>query len=236
MAIKPMTDERQHEIDDKRVPVVIIQFAKWPVKGRVKTRLAKTMGDEAALAAHKLLTTVVYQNLSRADIGFLECWFDCLPEGSPIDFMGDEFLKNATPLMLQVGRDLGERMRHALILRLSQADKVLLVGSDCPAVCSDYLHEACLALEHHDAVLGPAEDGGYVLIGVSRRILSKLVSIEGNRDRFLSQISWGSASVLEETLENFKQCKVSYQLLPELWDVDDESDWQRFQDLPRKSG
>lgn len=220
--------KRQNNTDQHSVPVIIIQFAKWPVKGRVKTRLAKTLGDDLALEAHKLLTNTVYRNLSRAALGPVECWFDRLPADSLVDFMGDEFLHDAPKLMLQVGNNLGERMRHALLSRLSHADKVLLVGSDCPAVSSDYLREACQLLESYDTVLGPAEDGGYVLIGVSRSILEKSVVHAEFGQQFLSKISWGTPLVLEETLENFKKLELSVGLLPMLWDVDDEADWQRF--------
>jgi glycosyltransferase A (GT-A) superfamily protein (DUF2064 family) len=94
----------------------------------------------------------------------------------------------------------------------------VLIGCDCPPIDSAYLREAFAALDAHDLVLGPAEDGGYGLIGVR----SKVPAV-------FEDVAWGSDQVLARTLALCRAEGVGAAVLPEIWDVDDESGWQRFQ-------
>jgi len=118
---------------------------------------------------------------------------------------------------LQRGGDLGERMYHALAQGLSRGSAVVLVGSDCPGLCEQYLAEAFSALEDADVVLGPAQDGGFVLIGC-RQV----------RDGMLNGISWGRGEVLKQTLRQLATRGLSVALLTELYDVDTPADLQRW--------
>lgn len=211
------------QVDQKRA-VTIIQFAKWPIKGHVKTRLAKTLGDDAALLAHQRLTLSVLSNVVQSHLGVVELWFDQLLASSGPGFVRDTMIENEINLCEQQGADLGARMAHALISRLTDSENVILVGSDCPAVDSAYLASAIAALNDHDVVLGPAEDGGYVLIGLAQSACHKLPLLSG----FLSGIDWGQSMVLAQTITHLESLKLSYQLLEVLWDVDDEQDWNRF--------
>lgn len=142
----------------------IVVFAKAPVPGRVKTRLIPALGAEgaAALAARMLARTLA--EADRAGLGTPElcadpdpadpAWAGRLPEG---------------PLRLssQGEGDLGQRMARAAARVLGQSERILLIGTDCPALDAPRLTAAARALDAHDAVIHPAEDGGYVLLGLA---------------------------------------------------------------------
>jgi rSAM/selenodomain-associated transferase 1 len=118
---------------------------------------------------------------------------------------------------LQQGEDLGERMFHAASRALVQAESVLLLGTDCPGVTRDYLVRAFQALHRAEVVIGPAEDGGYVLLGL-RRVDRKL----------FRGLAWGTSSVLEQTLERVMALGWRHALLEPLWDVDRPRDVERL--------
>lgn len=197
---------------------LIIQFAKWPQRGKVKTRLAKTVGDQAALDAHIELTQAVLKNLTSSHIGSVELWFDQLPT-DPLET--NSLAKTAhacsVPIAYQSGVDLGARMYHALSCGLKTYKKVIIVGSDCPTVDTAYLTDAVNTLDKTDLVLGPAEDGGYVLLGA--RTLAPTL---------LDNIAWGLGSVLQSTIERADKLGLSYGLLDITWDVDEYDDYVRW--------
>ncbi len=199
--------------------LLIIQFAKWPRLGKVKTRLAQTIGNQAAFDVHVELTMNVLANLTSANLGTVELWFDQIlngEEGRQLMALCD---KTQVTVSTQCGVDLGERMYQALSKGLRNHDKVIIVGSDCPTVDEIYLMSAVSALDSSDLVLGPAEDGGYVLIG-ARKIHSEL----------FAGIEWGTSSVLEATSENAKKNRLSVKHLALTWDVDEYEDYLRWSD------
>lgn len=196
----------------------VLQFAKWPEPGRVKTRLASDLGEQGALDAHIKLTCTVLDNL--------------LAVGYPVQFWWDksepESRKYAAPILArleanrvrsfaQSGRNLGERMAAALDETLKFSDCAVIVGSDCPSVDADYVRQAFSALERADVVLGPSDDGGFVLIG-SRRVLGST----------LSNIDWGTDQALVQTNEALSAAGFQAVQLDERWDVDELTDWERF--------
>lgn len=197
---------------------LLIQFAKWPQLGKVKTRLAKKMGERAAYGAHIELTQAVLKNLTSSNAAAVECWFDQLSAENPESRMLTEYChKLSVPIAFQNGHDLGLRMYHALCYGLKSFENVIIVGSDCPTVDKSYLEQAIQTLETNDLVLGPAEDGGYVLIG-ARKI----------EPGMLDNIAWGEGSVLSSTLERAEQFGLTYKLLEETWDVDEHEDYLRW--------
>ena len=122
---------------------------------------------------------------------------------------------------LQHGLDLGMRMYHAMDKELKGSDKVILIGSDCPQLDDDYLKQAFAALESpRDIVLGPANDGGYFLIGAKR--VSPLL---------FKNISWGQASVLKETLSALDKLCFRPKVLDPLIDIDTIEDLKALRDL-----
>ena len=97
---------------------------------------------------------------------------------------------------------------------------MLLIGTDCPVLAPGHLQQAAHALLEHDVVLIPAEDGGYVLIGMRR-----LVPLA------FQNITWSTSEVMAQTRNQLKRATVTWQELPQLWDVDEPADWQRLQQL-----
>lgn len=212
-----------NEFTRSREPALVIQFAKWPCRGRVKTRLMPALGESGALSAHLSLTGEVLANLQGTGLP-LAFWWD---REAPLEHEGAGLLRqldaHGIPQRVQTGTDLGERMTRALRAGLEQYERVLIVGSDCPSVDPDYVHQALAQLEDTDLVLGPSEDGGYVLIGASRLLPG-----------LLDDIDWGTGSVLRQTLSRAAALGLSCACLPERWDVDEPEDWQRFLALSRR--
>ncbi len=202
------------------VPVQLIQFAKWPEAGRVKTRLEPLLGREGALEAHIRLTLTVLNNLAAT--------------GHPVNFYWDRPLTEppaeATPVLaaleaegvlqrVQSGADLGARMTSALAAGLTRADTAMIIGSDCPSVDNGYIEEAREALVEADLVFGPSDDGGYVLIG------ARTTSAE-----MLAGVAWGTADALEQSLAAAQKAGLRVATLSPRWDVDEPEDWARFTD------
>ena len=192
------------------------QFARYPEVGAVKKRLAATIGTKAACAVHEELLLRTGRRLLDAGVGDVELWLD-RPGQHPAltQLLG----LGARGPFIQQGNDLGERMQHALRAGLEKADAVVLVGSDCPDLDGDYLIAAFDALVEHDLVYGPAEDGGYVLVGCRR--LAPTV---------FADIPWGTDAVLEASLAAARRQRVAVAQLPPRYDVDTAEDLERWRE------
>ncbi|MES2819783.1 MAG: TIGR04282 family arsenosugar biosynthesis glycosyltransferase [Pseudomonadota bacterium] len=186
-------------------------LARAPEPGRVKTRLIPALGEEGASNLQRVL---VERALALPALAFSDR-FLWLAEG-PDEALEALAAAHGWTVVGQPAGDLGERMRCIVALGLAESEGVVLIGNDCPALDGDYLAAACDGLNRHDAVLGPAEDGGYVLLGLRR--------VDG---LLFEDMPWGTERVLELTRERLLQLGWSLGLLPVLWDVD------RPQDLPR---
>ena len=195
--------------------VAIAVFAKAPVAGGVKTRLAAVLGTEGAARLHERLVERALATAIAARLGPVELW--CAPDASH-PFFAQCAARFGVELRLQEGADLGERMHHAFDVALERHRALLLVGSDCPALEPRDLAAAAHALDTHDAVLIPAEDGGYVLVGLAR---SDASLFEG--------VAWGTAAVMEETRARLVAAGLRWATLPALWDVDRVEDYARLQ-------
>lgn len=209
-----MYEDQKPDGDD----VLLIQFAKWPRLGRVKTRLAAALGEEGALAAHLRLTLTVLANL-RATGRPLQFFWDSVVT-SPPPAAGTVLAaleRHRIPQRIQQGQDLGTRMTRALEQGLREYSQVIIVGSDCPSVDADYIASAVSALSRSDVVLGPSDDGGYVLLGA-----------RATHPDMLAGITWGTAQVCEATAAQLARSGLSHELLATRWDVDEPEDWARF--------
>ena len=197
-------------------PILCI-FARAPVRGRVKSRLAAEIGDDAALAAHVELVEHALARLARIEGLTSELWLD------DADDPGARRWANgwSLPVRRQVGADLGERMHHALDACLTAGRTGVLVGTDCPTIDATYVRQAAAALLDHDVVLGPAMDGGYGLVGVARPV-----------PELFRDIAWGSGKVLSETLRRAECAGRTVALLREVWDVDTAKDWRLYRAGP----
>lgn len=190
---------------------LIIQFAKFPRLGAVKTRLQPALGQQGCYQLHiKLVNHVngVLQTVSADHMLFL----DQLGSLPAIDNIAIH-----TPIMLQQGEDLGARMENAMAWGLKHYQKVIIVGSDCPAITGQHYSEVMAGLENNDHVFVPAEDGGYVLIG-AKKVFTPIYN----------KMPWGTEQVMEKTLQKLHESGEIFLLLDNLWDVDRQQDYERL--------
>jgi rSAM/selenodomain-associated transferase 1 len=181
---------------------MIIVFAKAPVPGKAKTRLVPALGEWGAARLHERLTRHAVRTALAAGCGRVE--IHGTRRHSFFDSLG-------LPFRVQRGRDLGERMHHAL----GRNPGAILIGTDCPALtAADLRRAARLLCGGYEAVLAPAEDGGYALIAL-RRVAPEI----------FRNIAWGTSSVYEETVKRLAGYR--WRALRTVWDVD------RPEDLPR---
>jgi rSAM/selenodomain-associated transferase 1 len=193
----------------------VIVFAKAPVAGRVKTRLVESLGANGACQLYERLASHTLRTALGSGAGPVSLW--CAPSADHPFFRrcADEF---NVELRKQSGGDLGRRMADAFQKTLKGARQALLIGTDCPGLTGEDLREAAHALGHKaDAVIGPTEDGGYVLIGL-RTLAPSL--FEGVR--------WGTEQVLSETRRRLRNLGWVWHELPVRWDVDRPEDVTRL--------
>ncbi|OOZ37704.1 TIGR04282 family arsenosugar biosynthesis glycosyltransferase [Solemya velesiana gill symbiont] len=193
----------------------LLIFAKAPIAGLAKTRLAPALGHEGAADFYAGLLHETVSKFSACEIAPIACW--CAPNTDHPLF--NSFRReHGITLEVQKGRDLGERMATAAATALEKSTSVVLIGGDCPLLTPGHLEQALLWLEGGaDAVLGPAEDGGYVLLGLSRF-----------DEHLFQDISWGESEVLETTRSRLSDLGWSWQELDTLWDVDRPEDLVRY--------
>ena len=193
----------------------IAVFAKAPVPGAVKTRLAGVLGADAAASLHAGLVRHALSTAVRARLGALSLW--CAPDTVHPFFVrcAEEFGARLEP---QRGDDLGARMRNAFEPAWRDGTRLLVIGADCPALGAPHLHAAAQALLGKDAVFVPAEDGGYVLVGLARAIAG-----------VFEDVPWGTAAVMTRTRERLRAAGASWTELAPLWDVDRPDDYARLQ-------
>ncbi len=201
----------------------VLVFAKAPVPGRVKTRLVPALGEDGAAQLHRELVERTLETASMAGLGAIELC--CAPDTSDAFFSACA-KRYGLRLRAQGEGDLGMCMARALTRALASGTPGLLIGCDCPVLTPAYLREAAAALAGGaDAVFGPAEDGGYVLVGLARMPTARL----------FENISWGTASVMQETRARLGQLGWRWRELATLWDVDRPEDLPRLHRLPNIS-
>lgn len=189
----------------------LILFAREPVAGQVKTRLIPALGAEGAARLYRQLLGIALRAASATPCAQRQLW--CT--GAPTE--GGECARLAAvhgcTWHRQSAGDLGARMAAALAEALAATDRAVLIGSDCPDYDAAYLRAAFAALDDHDAVLGPAADGGYVLIGLRRPAPA-----------LFADIHWSSAAVLAETRAALGRIGLAWTELPTLRDLDQPED------------
>ncbi len=205
----------------RRATDVVLQiFAKNPVPGHVKTRLATAIGTREAAALYTRLVEMTLATAAAARatgvVDRIELWCAPDPDADAFAAWRDRF---GVALRAQSGDDLGARMRNALESAVGNEARAILIGTDCPVLDVDYLAQAAAALDGHDAVFGPAEDGGYALVGLARRI-----------DAF-SGIPWSAPTTMAATRAKLAAQRATWQELPLLWDIDEPADLIRWQAL-----
>lgn len=192
---------------------LLIIFVKNSIAGKVKTRLAATLGPEKALEIYQILLKRTYDITIGLPVARAVFYSDYIEE----DIWSPPFYEK----FVQAGGDLGERMYHAFAQGFAAGyEQICIIGSDCYELTEEILQQAFEKLNQNDVVIGPADDGGYYLLGM------KSLSAAFFKDKI-----WSSSSVLPDTLNNVKQAGQTIALLPLLTDVDEEKDLSTIPDL-----
>ena len=190
-------------------------FAKAPVPGSVKTRLAALLGAEGAAELHAGLVRHALATAVASGVGEVELW--CAPDERHAFFASCAADFGAC-LRVQQGPDLGARMCAAFDDAFARDRALVLIGSDCPALAPADLAEAAAALAAHDVAVAPAEDGGYVMVAMARPVAG-----------LFADIAWGSSAVMEQTRGRLAAAGVPWKELAGSWDVDRPEDYARLQ-------
>jgi rSAM/selenodomain-associated transferase 1 len=193
----------------------ILVFCKAPIPGTVKTRLLSVLNPCEAADLYRKLARRMLDCAIDSSLADVELW--CFPDVSHTLFQ--QYEDRGVPLFQQQGTDLGERMYQAALHSLAQegVSKVLIIGADCPTLDEHYLETALSKLDDHDAVLGPAEDGGYGLIGLRKA-----------DPAVFSDITWSTSEVCADTCKKMNKLNYNWSLLPLIWDVDRPEDLTRL--------
>ena len=205
---------------DSLSQVQVAVFAKAPIPGLAKTRLMPTLGAPGAARLQRQFTRAAVHKAFAAGLGAVTLW--CAPDARHRFFRA---LRRATGIACRVqpDGDLGQRM-HAAFER-TQAPLVL-IGTDCPVLQAAHLRQAASALlDGDDVVVCPAEDGGYVLIGLREP-----------QAALFRGIAWSSAEVMAQTRAHAHSLRLKLRELETLWDVDVPEDFARLAALERASG
>jgi len=186
---------------------LLIIFYRNPELGKVKTRLAATVGDAKALAIYYKLASHTRTIASEVDCDRVVYYSEYIDTEDA--WPNKEYAKQ-----LQLGNTLGERMRNAFAWAFSKGyQRVSIIGTDCFELNQSILNKSFNALTYCDAVIGPAHDGGYYLLG-----MTKLFT-----EVFENKI-WSSSSVCSDTQDDFRKHQIKCEVLDTLTDVDDERD------------
>ena len=194
-------------------------LAKAPVAGLAKTRLIPLLGAAGAGRAQREFLLQTLRTAKQSCLGAVTLW--CAPSTQHVHFRAIERIFEVQTQQ-QPQADLGARMQTVFEAHFAKEPTrpLLLMGTDCPVLSPGHLQEAARALESHDLVLIPAEDGGYVLIGM--RIPVTIV---------FEDIDWSTDKVMQQTRQQLRRAGVTWHELPTLWDIDEPADWLRFQKL-----
>lgn len=195
----------------------VIVFQKNLELGKVKTRLATTLGEQKALEIYRELILKTYSQLSGVLDADIFVYFSAYEEQTGLQIPHE--------VAVQKGFGLGQKMKMAFEEIFTKGyRKAILIGTDCPELTAKILNQSLNSLQHHDAVFGPALDGGYYLIGLTKVI-----------DSLFENIPWSTEKVLQLTLEEAEKCNLYYQLLKTLRDIDTPEDWVYYQAKTQQS-
>lgn len=194
----------------------VIIFIKNPVHGKVKTRLAKTVGNDKALEVYLQLLEHT-KDVTQYVVHDRSLYYS--------DYIDDNDMwgNNDYAKYLQEGNDLGEKMLNAFKQTLGQGyNKALIIGSDCPEITGDHIDKAFKELDTHDTVIGPAKDGGYYLLGMKEVI----------EDVFTNK-EWSTENVMLDTISDLQKLNKSISFLDMLTDIDTDEDLFLLQNLDK---
>jgi rSAM/selenodomain-associated transferase 1 len=193
----------------------VILFVKLPGPGKVKSRLAREMDDALVRRLYECMVLDTIDMLEQANVPFRIC-FDPPDAQERVQ----QWLGHAYAYMPQNGEDLGERMERAFISVFSEGvEEALLIGSDIPSLNAAMINEAFQSLSFRDAVIGPANDGGYYLIGFKKSAFAPAL---------FRSMTWSTKMVFRETVARLEKASLAVHRLPELTDIDTLRDVEAF--------
>lgn len=202
----------------KYADTVLLIFAKAPVPGEVNTRLIPHIGIDKATLLQEELVHSRLKTFTEADMCHVHLW--CSPDSNS-DFFNKCQKTYDVALFKQVGIDLGARMSAAIKQSLEKFKHVVVIGADAPALSVSQVEEAIKVIRNsNEIVLVPAEDGGYVLIGMNNH----------HSEIFLT-VPWGTDRVLRKTRGNIIALGLKYHELDECWDIDRPEDYDRYREF-----
>lgn len=193
--------------------VAVLVFSKPPIEGRVKTRLAKTVGDSLAVHIYKSVVRRIFQELTLLNDTDL---YLSVADGEDHIFFKQLMTEFDLGLHRQEGFDLGQKMLTAMDEMLAHYDAVIIVGGDAVSISSSVLSRCFERLISQELIIVPSVDGGYVAIGGRRT----------HGDMF-DGIHWGTDEVFSQQLERLRDLKLSSYIADKLWDLDDLNDLER---------
>lgn len=197
---------------EPRVQIAVL--AKAPIPGLAKTRLIPALGAQGAAQLQRRLTRQAVRTALDAGLGPVTLW--CAPDARHRLFRSLHQVLGV-PCLVQASGDLGERMHTAFRLHAA-SEPVLLIGTDCPPLAPQHLRDAARALlDGHEAVFLPAEDGGYVLVG-----------LRSPQPALFRDMRWSTPSVMEDTRQRAPAARVAWCELETLWDLDVPADLERL--------
>lgn len=189
----------------------LIIFARNPIRGKVKTRLAATLGEDKALSIYQSLLEHTVQITHQLPCDRYVFYADGISLND--HWSDDKYFKKS-----QAGENLGARMLDAFHTLFQESyEQVLIIGTDCFELTQDILENAFTILKKHEVVIGPSFDGGYYLLGM-RQLYPFL----------FEEIAWSTNTVYSSTIQQLEMHKISYDTLPILNDIDTEEDWKEY--------
>jgi rSAM/selenodomain-associated transferase 1 len=196
------------------MPTSVVMFAKSPVPGRVKTRLAETIGGDLAAQFHRAFIADLVGVLARFDGRRVVAWSGERDHAAfePAREHGFAFVEQPTG-------GLGRRLDRVIRAEAARADSVLVIGSDSPTLQLEHLEAAAAALDTSEVVLGPSFDGGYYLIGVRSEWYLDHLSGDATHPIF-RDVDWSTTDVLGQTLRRCHQISRLCDLTAFWYDVD----------------
>jgi rSAM/selenodomain-associated transferase 1 len=202
----------------------LLVFARLPERGKVKTRLAESIGEERALAAYEIMLRDLLNSIGTpsAETEIEILWAPT--ESANGDALTRVFGSYSTAM--QTGATLGDRLSMAFSERFffHATQKIIAIGVDDPSLPRTLIDHAFALLDSCEWVAGPAEDGGYYLIGC------RAASFD---PKIFQDVNWGTSTVFATTISKLAEWQGSVAVLPVRWDIDEVEDWERYQQLGR---
>ena len=194
----------------KDIDASIILFLKYPTEGKVKTRLAKTIGNKKAALIYKIMAENAIQSVEKFTRTYKYIFYT---EKNDMQLVND-WIKKKYFYALQDGNDLGERMKNAFRQVFAHGSKkAIVLGTDIPDISKEIINEAIMELDKYDLVVGPSPDGGFYLLGMKKYY------------HFLFEdIIYSTSSVFEKTINRAKRHSLTFKLLKPLSDIDTEDE------------